>query len=253
MDSGYVIGRNTFNIYSMHKGDVLFEGYSKVVYATEDERKVIIHFKDTATAFHNIKKATLVNKGIFDNKISSILFGELRKAGIDSHFIEMIGESEQVCRKVSVLPLRVVVRNVASGSIVNKLGLKEGMKFVSPIFEMNYKNESLDNPMLNAHHAVALGIASFEELKKISDISLRVNEVLINLFLKIDISLIDFKLEFGRTSDGEILLADEISPDTCRFWDIKSGKRMDKDRFRRDMGDVMQAYEEIYSRLMTLK
>lgn len=237
----------------MQKGEVLFEGHSKVVYSTEDENKVIILYKDTATAFHNIKKATLTNKGIFDNRISSILFSELRKAGIESHFIEMISEREQICRKVSVLPLRVVVRNVASGSIVHRLGLQEGMKFVSPIFEMNYKDESLDNPMLNAHHAVALGIASFEELEKMSEIALRVNEFLINLFLKIDISLIDFKLEFGRTSDGEILLADEISPDTCRFWDIKSGRRMDKDRFRRDMGDVMQAYEEICSRLMTLK
>lgn len=237
----------------MQKGNILFEGHSKVVYSTEDERNVIIYYKDTATAFHNIKKATLANKGIYDNKISSIIFEELRKSGIDSHFIKMINEREQLCRRTTVLPLRVVIRNAASGSIVHRLGLKEGMRFVSPIFEMNYKDETLDNPMLNAHHAVALGIASFEELKKISDISLKVNKIMTDLFLKIDIDLIDFKLEFGRTSDGEVLLSDEISPDTCRFWDKKSGKRMDKDRFRRDMGDVMQAYEEICSRLMTLK
>ncbi|MEG1611283.1 MAG: phosphoribosylaminoimidazolesuccinocarboxamide synthase [Alistipes sp.] len=233
----------------MKQLEMLYEGKAKQVFRTDDPDKIIIHYKDAATAFNNIKKATIDNKGVLNNAISTIIFEEMHKAGIRTHYLETINERDQICRRVTIIPLEVIVRNVIAGSMAQRLGIEEGTKPSNVIFDICYKKDELGDPLINDHHAVALGAATYEELAQIYKMTARINEVLIALFKKMNINLIDFKIEFGKTSDGEIVLADEISPDTCRLWDMDTNEKLDKDRFRRDLGKVREAYEEILARL----
>lgn len=237
----------------MKQLEMLYEGKAKQVFATDEEGKVIIHYKDAATAFNNIKKATIENKGVLNNKISTIVFQQLHAAGIPTHYIETLNERDQLCLHVSIIPLEVIVRNVIAGSMAKRLGIEEGTQAPNTIFEICYKDDSLGDPLINDHHAVALGAATYDELKEIYDLTARINQVLIDMFAQVNIRLVDFKIEFGKTADGKIVLADEISPDTCRLWDAKTNEKLDKDRFRRDMGKVIEAYEEINARLNTIK
>lgn len=237
----------------MKQLDMLYEGKAKQVFATDEEGKVIIHYKDAATAFNNIKKATIENKGVLNNKISTIVFHQLKAAGIPTHYIETLNERDQLCLRVSIVPLEVIVRNVIAGSMAKRLGIEEGTQAPNTIYEICYKDDSLGDPLINDHHAVALGAATYEELAEIYDLTARINKVLIDMFAQVNIRLVDFKIEFGKTADGKIVLADEISPDTCRLWDATTNEKLDKDRFRRDMGKVIEAYEEINARLNTIK
>ncbi len=233
----------------MEKFELLYEGKAKEVFRTDDPEKIIIHYKDTATAFNCIKKATIENKGVLNNAISSIIFRELEKAGVKTHFLEKVNDRDQLCRRVSIIPLEVVVRNVIAGSMAHRLGIEEGTQPTNTIYDICYKQDELGDPLINDHHAVALGLVTYEELDRIYRMTARINEVLKALFARINIKLVDFKIEFGRTPDGEIVLADEVSPDTCRLWDMTTNERLDKDRFRRDLGRVREAYEEILARL----
>lgn len=237
----------------MKQLEMLYEGKAKQVYATTEEDKVIIHYKDAATAFNNIKKATIENKGVLNNKISTIVFHQLQAAGIPTHYIETLNERDQLCLKVAIMPLEVIVRNVIAGSMAKRLGIEEGTVAPNTIYEICYKDDALGDPLINDHHAVALGAATYEELAEIYDLTARINKVLIDMFAQVNIRLVDFKIEFGKTADGKIVLADEISPDTCRLWDATTNEKLDKDRFRRDMGKVIEAYEEINARLNTIK
>ncbi|ADK82224.1 phosphoribosylaminoimidazolesuccinocarboxamide synthase [Sediminispirochaeta smaragdinae] len=231
------------------KGKLLYEGKAKKLYATDDAEVVLVEYKDDATAFNGEKKGTITGKGEMNNAITTLLFTLLAKEGVENHFIEKINPREQLCRKVEIVPVEVIVRNKAAGSMAKRLGLEEGTELKTTVFEISYKNDDLGDPLINDHHAVAIGLTTFEELKAIYNMAAKVNEVLSAFFLKIGITLIDFKLEFGRASDGRLLLADEISPDTCRFWDAATGKKLDKDRFRRDLGSVEDAYHEVLSRM----
>ena len=222
---------------------------AKQVYATDDPDRVIIHYKDDATAFNGLKKDSIRNKGVLNNKITTILFNELNRRGIATHWIETLNDRDQLCKKVRIVPLEVIVRNVVAGSMAKKFGIDEGTELKTPVYEICYKNDELGDPMINDTHAVGLGLATREELDQIYEITAQVNEALKEILDQIGIRLIDFKLEFGKDSTGRVLLADEISPDTCRFWEKGTDKKLDKDRFRRDMGDVIGAYEEIYGRL----
>jgi phosphoribosylaminoimidazole-succinocarboxamide synthase len=219
----------------MEKKELMYEGKAKKVYSTDDKDHVIIYYKDDATAFNGVKKGQIEDKGVLNNDITSALFEMLEKKGVKTHFEKKISEREQVCKKVEIVPLEVIVRNVAAGSMAKRLGIEEGTKLKTTIFEICYKNDELGDPLINDCHAVAIGLTTFEELKKIYEMTA-------------NIKLIDFKLEFGRFN-GEILLADEISPDTCRFWDATTNEKLDKDRFRRDLGDVKEAYVEILNRI----
>ena len=236
----------------MKQLEMLYEGKAKQIFLTDDPEKIIIHYKDTATAFNNIKKATIEKKGVLNNAISSIIYRELEKAGVKTHFIEQLNDRDQLCRRVSIIPLEVIVRNVIAGSMAHRLGLEEGIEPRNTIYDLCYKREELGDPLINDHHAVALGLVSYEELTQIYRMTARINEVLKALFARINIRLVDFKIEFGRTSDGEIVLADEISPDTSRLWDMTTHERLDKDRFRRDLGRVRESYEEILKRLQKI-
>ena len=233
----------------MKQLDMLYEGKAKQVFLTDDPEKIILRYKDTATAFNNIKKATIERKGVVNNAISTILFRELAKAGIRSHYIETLNDRDQLCRRVEIIPLEVIVRNVIAGSMAQRLGIEEGTQPSNTIIDICYKRDELGDPLINDHHAVALGLVTYEELERIYAMTARINEVLKDLFARMNIRLIDFKIEFGRTPDGEIMLADEVSPDTCRLWDMTTNERLDKDRFRRDLGRVREAYEEILARL----
>ena len=232
----------------MENSVLLYEGKAKKIFATDKKDEVVVYYKDDATAFNGIKKAEIENKGILNNSITSMLFELLEKKGIKTHFIKKINDREQLCKKVEIVPLEVIVRNVAAGSMAKRYGIVEGTKLKTTVLELSYKNDELGDPLINDYHAVAMGLTTFEELLEIYDIASEINDILREVFLKQDINLIDFKLEFGRFN-GEILLADEISPDTCRFWDVKTGEKLDKDRFRRDLGNVREAYEEILSRI----
>ena len=232
----------------MEKSVLLYEGKAKIMFSTEKEDEVRVYFKDDATAFNGIKKAQIDNKGILNNSITTMLFELLEKKGIKTHFIKKLSDREQLCKKVEIVPLEVIVRNVAAGSMAKRYGIAEGTELKTTVFELSYKNDDLGDPLINDSHAVAMGLATPEELSKIYDSASEINDILREVFLKVDINLIDFKLEFGRFN-GEIILADEISPDTCRFWDVKTGEKLDKDRFRRDLGNVTEAYEEILSRI----
>ncbi len=232
----------------MEKGKLLYEGKAKQVYATDKEDEVILYYKDDATAFNGVKKGQIEDKGTLNNAITTMLFELLDKNGVKSHFIKKLSDREQLCKKVEIIPLEVIVRNVAAGSMAKRLGLEEGSKLETTVFEICYKNDDYDDPLINDTHAVAIGLSTFEELKKIYEMTAKVNDVLKQFFLKQNIKLIDFKIEFGRYN-GEILLADEISPDSCRLWDADTNEKLDKDRFRRDMGNVKEAYVEILNRI----
>lgn len=234
----------------MENREMLYEGKAKKIYTTEKEDEVIVYYKDDATAFNGEKKGQIEQKGILNNSITSKLFELLETKGIKTHFIKKISDREQLCKKVEIVPVEVIVRNVAAGSMAKRLGLEEGTNLSTTVFEICYKNDELGDPLINDHHAVAIGLASYDELEKIYAATKIINEVLKEFFLKQNIKLIDFKLEFGRYK-GEIILADEISPDTCRFWDAKTDEKLDKDRFRRDLGNVKDAYEEILSRIVS--
>ncbi len=232
--------------------ELLYEGKAKQVYATEDPTIIRMHYKDDATAYNGIKKAQIANKGVLNNKISTIIYQKLIEKGIPTHYIKTLNDRDQLCKKVSILPLEVIVRNIIAGSMSKRLGIPEGTKPANTIYELCYKNDALGDPLINDHHAVALGAASYEDLKVVYDITHQVNEALKELFLTVGVILVDFKIEFGKTADGTIVLADEISPDTARLWDEKTNDKLDKDRFRRDLGNVINAYEEIYKRLLSI-
>lgn len=232
----------------MEKREQLYEGKAKKVFATDNEDYCIVDYKDDATAFNGQKKGTIVGKGIVNNRMSNFMFKLLEKHDIPTHFVEEINDRETVVKKVSIVPLEVIVRNKAAGSLAKRLGMEEGTALKSTVLEFCYKNDDLGDPMVNEYHILAAGFATKEEVDEIASMSLKINEILCDFFKKIDVELIDFKLEFGRFH-GKILLADEISPDTCRFWDIHTHEKLDKDRFRRDMGGVEEAYAEMMKRI----
>lgn len=233
------------------KGEQLYEGKAKKVFATNDPEVCIVDYKDDATAFNGLKKGTIVGKGVINNKISNFMMKQLsEKAGIPTHLIEEISDRETVVKKVTIVPLEVIVRNICAGSMAKRYGFPEGTVLSKPSMEFSYKDDSLGDPMINDDYAIALGIATEEDIATIRKYALKVNEFMKAYLLEIGINLIDFKLEFGKTASGEIVLADEISPDTCRFWDVKTNEKLDKDRFRRDLGDVEGAYHEIFRRLI---
>jgi len=231
------------------KREQIYEGKAKKVYATDNADYVIVDYKDDATAFNGLKKGTIVGKGIVNNKVSNHFFRLLENKGIPTHYAEQLSDRETIVRKVSIVPVEVIVRNRAAGSFSKRMGVEEGKTLLCPILEFSYKNDELGDPFINSYYVRALGLATDDEMDKIREYSFKVNDILSAYLKEMGIDLIDFKLEFGRFH-GEIILADEISPDTCRFWDSATGKKLDKDRFRRDLGDVEEAYQEIIRRLM---
>lgn len=233
----------------MEKRELLYEGKSKQVYKTDDPNKIIIHYKDDTTAFNGIKKAIIANKGVLNNAISSLIYERLNKAGIPTHFIKKLNDREELCKKVNIIPLEVVVRNVIAGSMAKRLNIEEGTIPSNVIREIDYKNDALGDPLINDDHAVSLGICSYGDLKKIYELTDRINNELKKMFDSVDVILVDYKIEFGFDCDGNIVLSDEISPDSARLWDKTSLAKLDKDRFRRDLGKVVEAYEEILKRL----
>ena len=233
----------------MNKGQLLYEGKAKRLYATEDSNILFVEYKDSATAFNGEKKEEIAGKGVLNNRITTLIFEKLQSNGIASHFVKRISDHEQLVRKVEIIPIELVVRNIAAGSLANRLGLEEGTPLKRPIVEYYYKNDDLGDPHISTEHIDVLGIATPEEVQALYDGGLRVNEVLRPLFSEIGVELIDFKLEFGRDAEGNVLLADEISPDTCRLWDAKTKQKLDKDVFRRNLGSLTEVYEIILTRL----
>ena len=234
----------------MEKTVQLYEGKAKKVYATTDENLVIVDYKDDATAFNGLKKGTIAGKGVINNQMSNFLMQMLEKGGVPTHFVEELNERETLVKKVSIVPLEVIIRNISAGSFAKRYGVEEGIVFDAPTIEFSYKNDELGDPLFNSYHAVALKLATWEEIETIKTMAFKINELLKAYFKKLNIDLVDFKVEFGRLSDGTIVLADEISPDTCRLWDSETHEKLDKDRFRRDMGGVEEAYHEVMHRLM---
>lgn len=234
----------------MEKKEQLYEGKAKKVYATSDNDKVIVSYKDDATAFNGLKKGTIEGKGVINNKMSNFLMQILEKQGVKTHFVEELSDRETLVKKVKILPLEVIIRNISAGSFAKRYGVEEGIVFAEPTIEFSYKNDDLGDPLLNEYHALALGLATKDEIALVKSMAFKINEVLKEYFKKLNVTLVDFKIEFGKTVDGEIVLADEISPDTCRFWDSTTGEKLDKDRFRRDLGGVEGAYQEMMRRLM---
>lgn len=230
------------------KTEQLYEGKAKKVYATNDPDLVIVDYKDDATAFNGEKKGTIVGKGVINNKMTNFMFGMLEKQGVPTHLVEEISDRETIVKKVEIVPLEVIVRNVAAGSFSKKLGIAEGTPLKQPTLEFSYKNDDLGDPFINDYYALGLDLATKEEIEDITKYAFMVNDFMLKFFKELNIDLIDFKIEFGRFH-GKILLADEISPDTCRFWDSTTHEKLDKDRFRRDMGGVEEAYQEIMKRL----
>lgn len=228
---------------------MLYEGKAKKIFKTDDENEFVVYYKDDATAFNGEKKAEIFSKGILNNKISSIIFEKLEKEGIKTHYIKNISEREMLVKKVDILLLEVIVRNITAGSFCKRLGVKEGIVLDEPIFELCYKNDEYGDPLINEDHAVAMKLATREEISHIKNETLKINEVMKKFFLDMNLKLVDFKLEFGKDNDGNIILADEISPDTCRLWDKDTNEKLDKDKFRRDLGDLVKAYEEVLSRM----
>lgn len=231
------------------KGQLLYEGKAKRLYATDKEDVLFVEYKNSATAFNGQKKAEIEGKGVLNNRISTIIFEKLKEKGIESHFIERISDNEQLVKKVDIIPIEVVVRNIAAGSLAKRIGVEEGTPLKRAIVEFYYKNDDLGDPFINNDHIEILNLATKEEVEQIYQLGLKVNDVLKTLFEDIDVILVDFKLEFGRDKDGNVLLADEISPDTCRLWDAKTKQKLDKDVFRRDIGNLVEVYEIILSRL----
>ena len=233
----------------MEKLEQLYEGKAKKVFKTDDPELLIVEYKDDATAFNGLKKGTIVGKGVINNKMSNRLMAMLEKNGIPTHFVKELSDRETLVKKVQIVPLEVIVRNISAGSFAKHYGVEEGIVFDQPTFEFSYKNDALGDPLLNTSHALALKLATAQEIETIRTYALKINELLKAFWLSCGVTLVDFKLEFGRLSDGTIVLADEISPDTCRLWDAKTHEKLDKDRFRRDMGGVEEAYAEIMRRL----
>ena len=229
--------------------ELLYEGKSKQIYKTDSPDHVIVRFKDDTAAFYNIKRAIIENKGRLTCDISSMVLGYLNDKGISTHFVERVGDDGQLCRVVEHVPVEVIVRNVVAGSMAKRLGLDEGIIPQNTIFDLCLRRSDLGDPLINDHHAVALGLLSYDELAKMYEMSASINKSLIELYEKVGITVVDFKIEFGRAADGSLVLADELSPDTCRLWDRATGERMDKDRFRRDLGRVRETYEEVAERL----
>ncbi len=236
----------------MEKLEMIYEGKAKKVFKTDNEKQYIVEYKDDATAFNGIKKGTIVGKGVVNNKMSAALFALLEEEGIPTHQIELLSDRESLVKAVKILPLEVIVRNVAAGSLAKRLGLEEGVEMKKTVLEFSYKNDELGDPMINDYHIQAMGYATDEQLDTVKSYALKVNEVLKKFFLEINIKLIDFKLEFGLY-DSKVILADEISPDTCRLWDADTNKKLDKDRFRRDLGGVEEVYQEVLERISKKK
>ncbi len=233
----------------MEKKELLYEGKAKKVYKTDDEDLLIVSYKDDATALDGLKKGTITGKGAINNRMSNYLMRLLEKNGVHTHFVKELSDRDTVVKKVSIVPLEVIIRNISAGHFAQRYGVREGIVFAEPTIEFSYKNDDLHDPLLNSYHAIALGLATKEEIELIKNMSFKVNTVLKEYFLSLNVTLVDFKLEFGKTKDGQIILADEISPDTCRFWDAGTGEKLDKDRFRRDMGGVEEAYNEMMRRV----
>lgn len=234
----------------MLKLEQLYEGKAKKVFKTDDEDLYIVSYKDDATAFNGQKKGTIVGKGVINNRMSNFLMEKLEKIGVPTHYVKELSERETLVKKVSIVPLEVIVRNIAAGSLAKRLGIPEGTKLKRTVLEYCYKCDALDDPMVNEYHILAMGYCTESELKTIADMALKINDYLVKFFASIKVELVDFKLEFGKTADGKIILADEISPDTCRFWDADTHEKLDKDRFRRDMGGVEDAYKEMMKRVL---
>lgn len=232
----------------MKKGEQLYEGKAKKVFATDDPDIVIVDYKDDATAFNGLKKGTIAGKGVINNKMSNMMFRIMEQHGIPTHYVEELSDRETAVKKVQIVPLEVIIRNTAAGSFSTRYGVPEGKKLPVTVFEFSYKNDELGDPLLNDYHALAMELATPEEIETIKRMAFKVNDVMKEFFATLNIDLIDFKLEFGRFK-GQIILADEISPDTCRFWDKTTGEKLDKDRFRRDLGGVEDAYKEVFARL----
>ena len=233
----------------MEKTVQLYEGKAKKVFATDDPNLVIVSYKDDATALDGLKKGTIAGKGAINNRMSNYIMKLLAKNGVPTHFVEELNDRETVVKKVSIVPLEVIIRNISAGSFAKRYGVEEGIVFAEPTIEFSYKNDDLHDPLINSYHALALGLATKEEIETIKKMAFKVNEVMKEYFKGLGVTLVDFKLEFGRLPDGTIVLADEISPDTCRFWDSKTNEKLDKDRFRRDMGGVEDAYNEMMRRV----
>jgi len=234
----------------MDKGIQLYEGKAKKVFATSDENLCIVSYKDDATAFNGEKKGTIMGKGVINNRLTNSLMAMLEEKGIPTHFVEELSDRDTLVKKVSIVPLEVIIRNISAGSFAKRYGVEEGIVFKSPTIEFSYKNDDLGDPLINDYHALALELATAEEIETIKTYAFKINDILKAYMLEHGIELVDFKLEFGRLPDGKIVLADEISPDTCRFWDVKTHEKLDKDRFRRDMGGVEDAYQEVMRRLI---
>ena len=234
----------------MEKKEQLYEGKAKKVFATENPDYCIVSYKDDATAFNGLKKGTILGKGAINNRVTNYLMKMLEKEGIPTHFVEELNDRETVVKRVKIIPLEVIVRNVAAGSLAKRLGLEEGVRMGRTVLEFCYKDDALGDPMVNEYHILAMNFATEEELKLISEYSLKINRILSEYLAEVNVELIDFKLEFGKTADGTVVLADEISPDPCRFWDMTTHEKLDKDRFRRDLGGVEDAYHEILKRLL---
>ena len=234
----------------MEKMEQLYEGKAKKVYSTENPELYIVSYKDDATAFNGEKKGTIVGKGSINIRMTNMLMQVLEKKGVPTHFVEEINDRETVVKKVSIVPLEVIIRNISAGSFAKRFGVEEGIVFEEPTIEFSYKNDELGDPLMNAYHAIALKLATRDEIETIKKMAFTVNDTLKEYFLGLNIKLVDFKIEFGRLSDGTIVLADEISPDTCRLWDKDTNEKLDKDRFRRDLGGTEEAYQEVMRRLM---
>ncbi len=233
----------------MIQREQIYEGKAKRVFATEKPELVIVAYKDDATAFNGVKRGTIAGKGVINNLMSNVLMQHLESCGIPTHFVKQLSDRETLVRKVKIVPLEVIVRNLSAGSFAKRYGVEEGIPFSSPTIEFSYKNDELGDPLLNEYHALALKLASKEELEEIKQYAFQINDLLKAFWAACGVTLVDFKLEFGRLADGKIILADEISPDTCRLWDSETGKKLDKDRFRRDLGGVEEAYQEVMERL----
>ena len=233
----------------MEKKKEMYEGKAKKVFETEDPEVLIVSYKDDATAFNGLKKGSISGKGVINNRMSNMLMAKLEKEGVPTHFIQELNDRETAVKRVKILPLEVIIRNISAGSFSKRYGVEEGIVFEEPTIEFSYKNDDLGDPLLNAYHAVALKLATWEEIDLVKKYAFKVNDFLKAIWKECGVTLVDFKIEFGKTSDGTIVLADEISPDTCRLWDSKTHEKLDKDRFRRDMGGVEEAYEEVMRRL----
>ncbi|MCI9448726.1 MAG: phosphoribosylaminoimidazolesuccinocarboxamide synthase [Clostridiales bacterium] len=234
----------------MEKKEMLYEGKAKRVYATDDPEVLLVDYKDDATAFNGLKKGTISGKGAINNRVTNYMMQILEKEGVPTHLVKELSDRETLVKKVSIVPLEVIIRNISAGSFAKRYGVEEGIVFSEPTIEFSYKNDDLGDPLINTYHALALGLATKEEVKTIEDMAFKVNSVMKTFFKNLKVDLVDFKLEFGRLSDGTIVLADEISPDTCRFWDSETHEKLDKDRFRRDLGNVEDAYQEMMKRIL---